>query len=420
MKRFVSLLITLSLSVLAVYSQISIDDCQRKARANYPLIKRYDLIEKSKAYSLSNIAKSYLPQIQLNAKATYQSDVTKIPLSLPGITIPELNKDQYLAAVEVNQVIWDGGAIRAQKGIAEASAAAEEQQVTVDLYALENRINQLFFGILLLDTQLEQNRILQDELERNYTTIANYKVNGLANQADLDAVKVEQLNAKQLRVQLQSTRQSFIDMLSYMTGEKLPADVFLTKPKVNQEFTAGEMNRPELRWFEAQDQLLESQKALIKASYLPKLGLFVQGGVGRPGLNMLSTDWDPFYIGGVRLTWNFGAFYTAKNDKQKIMVNQNALDTQRETFLFNLNLEQTKENQEIKRLKEQMVYDDEIIALRTNIKKSAEAKWANGALTVTDLMQEISRENLAKQTKAAHEIDLLIAIYNLKNTTNNP
>jgi outer membrane protein TolC len=374
------------------------------------------LIEQSKEYNLSNASKAYLPQFQFNARATYQSEVTSLPVSLPGITIPSLTKDQYQATLEASQILWDGGAVRSQKKLTEAGSEVETKQVEVEIYALEDRVNQLFFGILMFDAQWKQNQILQDQLQRNYTTVASYIENGIANQADLDAVKVEQLNARQVSTQIQSTRQAFVEMLAIMMGEKLSGDVVLQHPDAvalyEKSLFSSSINRPEIQLFEAQNQLFDSQKDLIQSAYMPKVGLFLQGGIGRPGLNMLSNAFEPFYIGGIRLSWNFGALYTQKNDLQKIEVNKNSVNTQKEVFLYNLNLASTRENQDIKRLKEVMKYDDEIIALRENIRKAAEAKVANGTLTVTELMQEVSRENSARQTKITHEIDLLIAIYN--------
>jgi outer membrane protein TolC len=402
-----------------IFAQLRIDDCQLKARENFPLIRKYRLIEQAKEYNLLNASKAYLPQFQLNARATYQSEVTSIPISLPqGMEIPSLKKDQYQLTLEAGQMLWDGGAVRARQKMTEAGSEVETRQVEVDVYALEDKVNQLFFGILSFDAQLEQNQILQDELQRNYATVASYIANGIANQADLDAVKVEQLNAKQIRTQIQSARKAFVEMLAIMTGEKLSEDVLLEKPDFNDMYRKTLMligiNRPELQLFEAQSQLFDSQKALIKSSWMPKIALFLQGGIGRPGLNMLSNEFRPFYIGGVRLSWNFGALYTQKNDLQKIEINKNTTDVQRDVFLYQLNLATTRENRNIQGLRELMKDDDEIIALRENIRKSAEAKVANGTLTVTELMREISREDLARQARATREIDLLIALYNLK------
>ena len=418
MKRILSLFI-LMCWYLSAHAQLTLDGCQKKARENYPVIKRYDLIERSKQYNLSNAAKGYLPQLQINAKATYQSDVVTLPVQIPGITTPSLPKDQYQAVIDLNQVIWDGGAIHSQKQVIQANSEIESRQLEVEMYALEDRVNQMYFGILLFDNRLEQNRIFREELERNYKTVSDYLKNGIANQADLDAVRVEQLNAEQTKIQLQSTREAYLAMLSIMIGETIDSNTAFAKPVAGLSDLSPAVNRPELLLFDAQKELFDSQKAVIKSSYMPKLGLFIQGGIGRPGLNMLSDAWDPFYIGGIRLSWNFSSLYTKSNDLQKIEINKNTVETQRELFLYNIRLTENRQNADIKRIGDLLKQDDEIILLRENIRKSMEAKVANGTGTVTDLMREMTQEDLARQTKAAREIDLLTAIYNLKNTRNN-
>jgi len=229
MKTFFSFIFFLFGGASLASAQLTIDNCQQMARENYPLIKKYQLIEQTAAYNLSNAAKAWLPQFQLNVRATYQSDVTRIPLDLSqlsaiGMQIPEMpipTKDQYQATVEVGQVLWDGGAIRAQQRLTKAGSEVERKQLEVELYTLEERVNQLFFGILLLNEQLTQNQLLTDELGRNFTMIKNYMENGVANQSDLDVVKVEQLNAKQMRTQLQSARKAFAEMLGIMIGKTI-------------------------------------------------------------------------------------------------------------------------------------------------------------------------------------------------------
>lgn len=398
---------------------LQLEVCHQKAKANYPLIRRYELIEKSKEYNLSNAGKGYLPQFSLSAKASYQSEVTKIPISVPGIDIKGLSKDQYSATIDITQTIWDGGVIGSKKNITNANADVEKKQLDVDLYTINDRVNQLYFGILLLDAKLTQNELLQEELLRNYNLISSYIQNGIANQADLDAIKVEQLKTAQNKTQLLSNRRSYLDMLALLIGESLDKSTILQKPEREDLINSSQVNRPELKLFDAQLNSLEIQKKSIKTGYMPKLGLFLTGGYGKPGLNMLDNDFSPYYIGGVRLSWNFGSLYTQKNDKKLIEINQDNLLTQRETFLFNTSLETTQEQQEIEKNRDLLKYDDEIISLRNNVKRAAEAKVANGTLTVTDLMREINNEDLAKQDKIQHEIELLLSIYNLKYTTNN-
>lgn len=417
MKRIIRATFIAICCPLYVYGQLTIEQCQKMAQENYPLVKQYSLIEKSKDYNLANANKGYLPQLTFSAKATYQSAVTEIPVQIPGITIDGVRKDQYQAVLELNQTIWDGGTIRSQKNIVRAESEIEAKQTEVSLYQLNERINQLFFGILLMDEQLQQNELLQNELERNYRQVSAYIKNGVANQADLDAVKVEQLNASQKKDELEATRQAYIQMLSLMIGEPLKGK--LQKPDMNLLEKGNGNQRPELSLFAAQEARLAAQKQLLQAKNLPKFGLFVQGAYGNPGLNMLKNQFTPYYIAGIRFSWNFGNLYTKKNENRQINLNRNNIHVQKETFLFNTNLEITQSNNEIEKLKKIMKNDEEMILLRTNIRRSAEAKVANGTLTVTEMLREVTAENQAKLNKSLHEIQLLTALYKLKNITNN-
>lgn len=411
-------ILLLSGQLSALYGQITLQECQQKARANYPLIQQYGLLEKSAAYNLSNAGKGYLPQLSLSAKATYQSEVTEIPIQLPGVET-DMRKDQYQAVLELNQVIWDGGSIKAQKETVKTNSGVENQKLNVDMYTLNDRVNQLFFGILSIDEQLKQNLLLQQELQRNYENIRAYMENGIANQADLDAVKVEQLNTLQHQTELLSAGKSYRQMLSYMTGEGVNDSARLIEPVMEQEILSYEIKRPELSLFEAQHRQASAQQKILQAKNLPKFGLFAQGAYGNPGLNMLKNEFSFYYIAGARLSWNFGNLYTRKNEQRQIEVSQNSINIQQETFLFNTQLDITQESNEIEKMKLLMKRDEEIIRLRNNIKKSAEAKVANGTLTVTELLREITAEDQAKQNKALHKIQWLKAFYDLKNTTNN-
>jgi len=419
MKKILFTIIVLTVCNIAANAQatLTITECYEKARNNYPLINRYGLIEKTKEYNVSNAGKGYLPQFSLLAKATYQSEVTEIPIDVPGVE--GLDKDQYSATLDITQTIWDGGIISSKKETAKTSAIADQKQLDVDLYSINDRVNQMFFGILLFDARLRQNQLLQDELKLNYDRITSYIQNGVANKSDLDAVKVEQLKAIQSRTQLESNRNAYLDMLATLIGEPLEKNTVLQKPDATMILTNSQVKRPELELFDAQHDNLEAQKKMIKAGYMPKLGLFATGGYGKPGLNMLESKFSAYYIGGVRLTWNFGSLYTQKNDKRLIETQQQSLEVQKEAFLFNTNLEVTQEQNEIIKNRDLLKYDDEIIVLRNSVKKSAEAKVANGTLDVTDLMREINAEDMARQDKIQHEIEFLLSVYNLKYTTNN-
>lgn len=413
----ITFFLVFSLTALLMSAQVTLEDCQRKTQANYPLVRQYALIEKAKEYNLSNAAKGYLPQLALSAKATWQSEVTELPVQVPGVDIKGLSKDQYQVMMELRQNIWDGGNIHSQKELVKAASDVDREKLNVDMYALNERVNQLYFGILLLDEQLKQNDLLHEELGRSFIQISAYVENGIANQADLDAVKVEQLSTGQKRIELLASRQAYLDMLSLFVGEQITPGARLVKPDADEPSTLDN-NRPELLWFEAQNGRLQVQEESLKSRNMPSFGLFVQGAYGNPGLNMLKNEFTPYYIAGVRMSWNFGSLYTLKNDRKLINTSRRQLESNRDMFLFNTRLQATQQNSAVLSMRKQMVDDEEIIRLRANIRKAAEAKVANGTLTVTEMLREITSENLARQTKALHEIQLLMNIYQLKYTMN--
>jgi len=397
------------------HAQLSIEACYEKATANYPLISQYDLIEKSKDYNLSNIGKGYLPQVQVSAKATYQSEVTKIPVDIPGIK--GMSKDQYGTTLDVNQTIWDGGVISAQKENIRSQAEVNKRSLEVNLYTIRERVNQLFFGVLLHNEMLKQNTLYQEELERNFKQVSAYIENGLANQADLDAVEVEQIKTSQNRTELIYSRKAYLEMFSALVGERIDEHTLLIKPVVDQSYSLNGQ-RPELSLYEAQFQGLDARKKEVHAGLMPKFNVFVTGGYGKPGLNMLENKFSAYYIGGVSLSWNLGSFYTRRNKLNNIKVDRGMIETQRETFLFNNRLDIIQNDNEVQKIRKLLTSDDDIIRLRGSVKRSAEAKVGNGTLSVLDLMKEINVEQQAIQHKIVHEIELMQTIYNLKYISN--
>ena len=418
--------ITLFLALVSYapcFAQLSIEACYEKARANYPLIKQYGLIEKTKEYNLSNAAKGYLPQVTFSAQATYQSDVTEIPIDLDaigltGVKIPSVSQDQYKMELALSQTLWDGGAIRSERKALHTQAEVDQRDMDVSMYAINERVNQLYFGVLLAEAQLEQNKVLQAELRRNCDQVSSYIKNGIANQSDLDAIQVDLLKAKQTEAQFEHTKRAYREMLSRLIGEEIGEETRLVKPEAVRPLTK-ENNRPELELYQARIRNLRAQDSRITAGMMPKLGLFVTGGYGKPGLDMFEDKFKAYYLAGVKLSWNLGSLYTRKNDRRKIQTGIRSIETQRETFLFNTSLDVAQRNATIDKYIDQLKYDDEIIALRGSVKRASEAKMANGTLSGTDLTRDIHAEQSAIQDKILHEMELLQAIYNLKYVTNN-
>jgi outer membrane protein TolC len=335
--------------------------------------------------------------------------------------MPELKKDQYAVTLDLTQTIWDGGTVAAINKSARSQYEADRNNVEANLYALRERISGLFFGILLLKEQIVLANLMEEELNRNLKKVENYIQNGVANKADLNMVKVAILNNKQRLEELHVNRDAYCQILSAFVGERIAGDTPLEMPlELNNQtdFSNNLEQRPEIKLFDSQVKLFETNKKMLTAKNMPKIGLFAQGGYGRPGLNMLSNKFSFFAIGGVQLKWNFGGLYSFSNEKNQIFNAQQGILTQKATFLFNSRLQLSQQKAEIDRLQKQLQLDDEIITLKTEIKKSAESKLEDGTATVNDLMKEVTEENLAKQNKLLRQIQLLMAVYGYNNMVN--
>lgn len=413
---------------------VTLEECYEAAAKNYPLVRQYELIEKSKDYTLSNASKAYLPQVTFSAKASWQSDVTKFnldrdklaqsqfgslitPNELEGM-MPTMSKDQYGASIDISQTIWDGGAVKALKDAAASQAEADAKSVDASIYGLRAKINELYFGVILMQSNMDQCDLMLSNLETNYKKVESYIENGVAGQTDLDAIRIQKLKTKQEALNIRNTKSAYLKMLGLLTGIRFEGDTELVKPEpvaVKNE----EIQRPELAMYEAQLKALESQNRQITAGLTPKFGLYVSGGYGRPGLNMLDNEFKPYLTAGVRMTWNIGNFYTRKNDMRILETKKSGIEAQRLAFLLNTSIDISGKDSEIKTLREQLEYDDEIIALRKSVLKANEARMAEGTISGSDLVGYMNDERLAEQERTGHEVKMLLAMYNLKYVTNN-
>lgn len=398
---------------------LTIEQCYESARNNYPLIKQKELIEQSKEFSIANVRSGLLPQISINAQATYQSDVTQVPITAPGFNIEALAKDQYKVYGEVTQSLYDGGTTKRQKTIVETSARVEDQKLEIELYKIKERINQMFFGILLVDEQTKQLELLQKDLERNIARTESAVRNGTAFKMSVDLLQAEYLKAEQRIIETQSMRQAFIVMLGYFINKPLTETTQLEKPIILSIEDQPLLTRPELTLFNYQNEMLGAQYELGKTKTLPRVGLFLQGGYGRPALNQLKNEFDTYYLGGIRLNWSLSGFYNSKRDKQLLDLNMRQVNAQKETFEFNTNLITGQQKQELNKLKKLISVDDKIIELRTSIKQTAEIQQENGVITTNDYLRELNAEDQAKQNRLLHEMQLLMALYAYQNTIGN-
>ncbi|SHG41098.1 Outer membrane protein TolC [Chryseolinea serpens] len=408
----------LLLASLAGQAQsLTLDECYAMAEQNYPLIQQRELIGKSKEYSLSNASKGYLPQLAINGQATYQSDVTRIPFDTPGSRAPLISKDQYKIYGEATQALYDGGVIREQQANLEVNAKIDEQKLEVELYKLKDRVNQLFFGALMIGEQLKQNDLLIQDLQNGIAKTDAAVANGTALKSSLNVLKAELLKARQRAVELNATRVAYTDMLGLFMNRSLGDSAVLVKPAA--PVVEQEIRRPEMQLYAYQDQSTEVQYKMLAARNRPKLSLFLQSGFGRPALNMLDNTLKGYYLGGIRLNWSLAGLYTNKGDRALIDLNKRNIDVQRRTFLFNTNMTLQQQNREAAKYQQLLASDDEIIALRVSVKNAASAQLENGVIDTNDYLREVNAQDQAQQNKILHEIQFLLAQYNQKTTTGN-
>ena len=424
-KLFLSLMI-LPMMVTAQ----TLEECQQAAERNYPLIRQYGLIEKTTELTVANIQKGWLPQVSASAQATYQSDVVAFPEQMQavyqqmGLNMKGLTKDQYRVGIDVSQTIYDGGAISSQKAVARGQGKVQAAQNEVNIYNVRKRVNEMYFSLLMLDEQILLNHDLQELFRGNEQKLASMVRQGTAAESDLQNVKAERLNVVQQATSLESQKRMLQRMLSTFCGIEVKE---VTKPALQASALTSPQQeaaaRPEMRLFDAQLNLADAQEKALNSAMMPKLGLFAQGFYGYPGLNMfedmMRRDWSLNGIIGARLTWNIGALYTRKNDKAKLQLQRDMTESNREVFLFNNNLEQIQQNEDIARFQKLMADDEEIITLRSAVRKAAESKLSHGIIDVNDLVREINAENAARVQQSMHEIEMLKQIYDNKFTTNN-
>ncbi len=403
---------------LAKAQTLTLNECYRLAKDNYPTVKKMDLVAKSADYTIKNANKKFLPQFNISGQATYQSQVVDYSELLGGasspmgFTAPTFSKEQYKISGEIEQLLFDGGSVRYQNDITTANAGLQKQNIEVELYAINDRINTLYFSIFLVDAQLELNQLkianLQTQLDK---TAAAYQY-GTAYASDVNEIKAEIETSKSANIDYQSNRLAYLKMLSIFIGKQVASSSDLVKPE--PVLSSASINRPELKRYDLQKNIYYAQTKQLKASYLPTFKAFFQGAYGRPTLNPISNNFGAWYITGVRLNWSLGSLYTLKNQQAIYDLNAQMADAEKETFLQNIQIDIAQQDENIKKYTEMIAQDNTTIKLREAVTQSASAQLANGVITTHEYIQKVNNENTAKQNRILHQIQLLQAQYNVK------
>lgn len=407
------MLLTLCLFPLFVMSQtLTLEECKQLAHDNYPAVKQYQLIQQARDYTLQNIAKGWLPQVSANAGGYAFTDMLDVSNQMKTVGV-DMKNYMLNGSITINQNIYDGGQIAANKRVSIAQSEVQKNQLNVSMYEINERVEQLYFGILLLDEQIVQMKLLQDNLSISNSTVLSMMKSGIANQSDLDGVKVEQVKCRQQQGSFETSCKAYLRMLGVFIGKQLNENIQFKKPSIIG--ISEENNRPELDYYMAQSKLLKEQRKQLDARLRPTLSAF---GIGMYHTKVMDLMKNGMLLGGLSVSWNIGTFYTRKNDIKKLELQQQQIESQRETFLFNNRLQRENSNGQIDNLRSQIVEDDEIVTLRQSIYSKSLKKVQLGTESVNEMLRDVNAVSQARQQKALHEIQLLKELYNMKNINN--
>ncbi|MFN4007403.1 MAG: TolC family protein [Chitinophagaceae bacterium] len=381
---------------------------------HYPLLQQRSVLDNINNLINSNLNKAYLPQLTLNAQASYQSDVTRLNINFPvpgGANIEPLSKDQYRITADVSQLIYDGGITQQQQQLQQLATNAEQQKITVELYKLKERIAATVLSIMFIDEQLAQTKLLQEDLQIGVQRVKAQIEQGVALTSNLNILKAEILKVTQRSIELQSNRDALLAILGIFTQQQFNSN---SKFTIHQTITLSDADnqRPELVLFQQQQILTAKQSAIIKAKNLPKLSAFVQGGYGLPGLNMLQNQFAWFGITGLRMQWQLNNLYTKKKELSIVAQQQQSVMIQKEIFLQNNAIQQQQYKAELSKYQSLLQTDEAIITLRKQITAAAKAQLENGVITANDYLREVNAEDQARQLQLTHKIQLLQAQIN--------
>jgi len=407
MKQLLTYCLFISSTIQALEGQrLSLFECQKLAKESHPYYQDRQRIETNAGLKSKNINTQWLPQINANAQATYQSDVTSIPINLPGMTIPKLPLDQYKLWLDINQTLYDGGSISAQRHINETSSQVDLLQNESELHKIVELVNQTYFGLLLVNENIVLLNNVKENLDQRQKTVEAAVKNGILQESDLENINIEILKNKQQIDELKFSYAAGISIMSELTGKKLDDSASIELPLIAIPDT-GSYQRAEIKMMDVQKTSLRFSDKLTLSQRIPKIYAFTQAGYGRPGLNMFKTDFSSYYIIGLSLKWNLWDWSKTSRDRQSISLQSEMIDSRRQAFEKNLNIILDNSSARIKQLENSLKTDSSIVDLRSSLTKLSSIKLEQGTMTATDYINDLNGETQAKIQLKSHMIQLV-------------
>lgn len=414
-----NILLTVLLAASSCFAgELSLYECYEKAEQTHPLqreeqnrLEIYDLNRK-------NLNAKWLPSLSANANATYMSDVVEFDQVLGSLPFPispsafsTMPNEQYKITLDINQTIYDGGSIGAGKKVEQASLQADLQALQSELYKVRDQVNQVYFGLLMLEKQAELVSIYKDEIIERKAALESGIKNGVILPTNVDILDAELLNVEQQKTELEIQQQKARNILSDLIGENTAdATVFLPAVDMPEEI---EISRPEIGLFETQKVVLYMNKKLIGSQRLPKAAVFGSYGYGQPpGNNFFKNEFDTYYVVGAAINWTIFNWNTTKRTKEALQAQQNIVDAKEEHFKRQIRIALKNAQAEIDQIKALLSSDEKLIELREKIIKTAASKLNNGAISSTEFLTELNAERSARINYEMHKIQWVQAQIN--------
>ena len=419
MKR--TLVFFLIFSSLISYGQVSsvtLEECYRLARENYPRLTDTQRQQEISDLKIKNIGTAWNPQLNLNGQATYQSEVTKVSVPIPGINIPSPSKDQYKMYLDVKQTIYDGGASQAGSSLERSGLAAEQQNLEVEIYSLHDKVNQLYFGILLMAENESVMQLKKTLLDERIKVLESGFKNGVVTSRDLDLLKAERLLTDQQIGEIHSEKSSGLGALGILTNQVLNEKTMLAEPAIRTKRES--ISRPELKYFDLLGNKIDQNSDLLQKTRNPKIFGFGQAGYGRPGLNMLKNSFDPYYLVGLGVSWNIIDWKQTGRSRQILEVQKKLIGSQRATFDQNLSIALFRANEAIKKAEQLLKVDEELVLLRENIAKHSASQLENGTITSADYIVDLNAVTQANINRKSHKVQLFQSVENYNTLAGKP
>lgn len=416
--KLLFIVLLLPIHLLMAQEAVTLEQCQSWARENHPVLKQLDLYQQILDLKNENNATSNLPQVNLNGQATYQSDVTRIGISIPNMAIPTVDKDQYKFYLDFKQMIWDGGLSKAKELINQAENAGNIQQTEVELYQVKEKVNQFFFTSFLIQENLKIIDKKTETLNERRKLIESAVNNGMVLSSELDQLLAEQIKTDQLFIELKSNKEIVLYAMSIITGKQTEQLINLVLPD-DLLFPEKSLMRPELDLFSKQNDLLNANSEILQKQRNPKFFGFGQAGYGKPGLNMFNNKFDTYYSLGLGFSWNVLDWKTTRKQQQILKFQQDIVQTKQESFIRNIDLASDQQIKQIDQITELLKSDQDLIQIRERITKTSASKLENGAITMADYIQDLNAETTAKLMLETRKIQLKEARIKLINIRGN-